>query len=386
MNNSNYATKNAIFYTTLVTAILLLPLFLYFIYMKNVISIQNELFLKEKSLLIIETMEEFNQNDEYFEYPRFKTFESGLYNARFEPIFSLIDSKITNFKDGYFLEGNDALLIIELPRYKYFDASYLILHNEVSYASLYKNISIILFSIVLIIFFLSLLFLNSFARPFTELNKQLDNFIKDSIHEINTPLSIINVNIDLYKRKHEENKYFQRIKTAAKVLSGIYDDMDYLIKHNHVEYIDEEIDFSDFVKRRIEYFLDVATLKNISIHQNIEEGIVVRMNSKKLRRLVDNSISNAIKYSLENESILVKLYMHEGSCYFSVQDSGIGIENVDKIFNRYYREEKNKGGFGIGLNIVQSIINEYDIDVEIDSEPHKGSTFTYRYSKNLLVS
>ncbi|WP_434656882.1 hypothetical protein [Sulfurimonas sp. NW9] len=84
--------------------------------MKNIHSIQNELFLKEKSLLVVKAMEEFNQDDEYFEYPRFKTFQSGLYDEGFHPIFTLIDTPINYFKEGYYLEGNNAYLIVTLPK------------------------------------------------------------------------------------------------------------------------------------------------------------------------------------------------------------------------------------------------------------------------------
>jgi two-component system, OmpR family, sensor kinase len=331
-------------------------------------------------------MEEFNQNDVYFEYPRFKTLESGLYDASLKPIFSLIDSKISTFKNGYYIDGSQAYLTIKLPKQRYFGADYLILTNTISYAPIYMKIAMILLSISIVVFFLSMLFLNRFAKPFKALNEQLDNFIKDSIHEINTPLAIINVNIDLYNRKNEPNKYFQRIKAATKVLSNIYDDMDYLIKYNRVDYEDETINFSQFIKERIEYFIDVAKMKNIYIEMDLEENISIQMNSKKLRKIVDNNISNAIKYSFEDKSIQVKLYTKEDECYLSVIDSGIGIKNVEKIFTRYYREDKSKGGFGIGLNIVKSIIDEYNITLEIDSKPKVGTVFIYKFPHNLLLN
>ena len=352
--------------------------------MKNIHSIQNELFLKEKSMLIIKSMEEFNQNDIYFEYPRFKTFKSGLYDVRFKPIFTLIDTEIQNFKSGYYLDGYTAYLVVPLPKGRYFGADYLILTNTISYAPIYKNIMLILFSIAILVFFLSMLFLNRFAEPFKVVNKRLDNFIKDSIHEINTPLAIINVNVDLYNRKNPPNKYLQRVKAATKVLSNIYDDMDYLIKYNRIDYDEESIDFTKFIKERIEYFYDVALMKNIRIESSIEENISIFMNLKKLRKIVDNNISNAIKYSFEDSTIYISLFMKSDICYLSVKDSGIGIKDVDKIFTRYYREDTNKGGFGIGLNIVKSIIEEKNIELEIKSKLKEGSTFTYKFPTEII--
>lgn len=382
MKDKEYSAKYALIYTSLVSVILLTPLFFYFIYMKNIHSIQNELLLKEKSLLVIKAMQEYSQNEEYFEYPRFKTFESGLYDQSFKPIFSLIDYEIKYFKDGYHLDENDAYLIVKLPKERYFGAAYLIVKNELSFAVVYEKVMLILFSVVILVFILSMFFLQTFAKPFKKVNQKLDNFIKDSVHEINTPLSIINVNIDLYNRKNEPNKYMQRMKAASKVLSNIYNDMDYLIKHERLENEKENIDMAAFLKDRIEYFSEVARMKNITINSNIETGFTLEMNPKQLQRVIDNNISNAIKYSYENAEIDISLYIKGEQCHMSFKDYGVGIEKVDKIFSRYYREDVSKGGFGIGLNIVKSIIDVQNIELQIDSTPKKGSIFLYIFPKS----
>ncbi len=382
MKDNQYSAKYAFIYTGLISVILLTPLFFYFIYMKNIHSIQNELLLKEKSLLVIKAMQEYNQNEEYFEYPRFNTFESGLYNERFEPIFSLIDYKINYFKNGYHLDGNDAYLIVNLPTGRYFDATYLIVKNKLSFAIVYEKVMIILFSVVILVFILSMFFLQTFAKPFKKMNEALDNFIKDSVHEINTPLSIINVNIDLYNRKNEPNKYMQRMKAASKVLSNIYNDMDYLIKHDRLKHEKEYIGMAEFLKDRIEYFSEIAKMKNIVINSTIEQCPKIEMSAKKLQRVIDNNISNAIKYSYENSTIDIKLYMKNNRCHLMFKDYGVGIEKTDEIFSRYYREDTSKGGFGIGLNIVKSIIDEANIDLEIDSIPLNGTTFLYVFPQN----
>ena len=334
--------------------------------------------------MIIKAMEDFNPNETYFDYPRFQTFQSGLYDIRFKPIFTLINYDIKNFREGYHLEDHDAYLILKLPKERYFGASYLIVKNSISYADIYTNIAVILFSIALLVFALSMFFLNNFAKPFKQINQRLDNFIKDSIHEINTPLAIINVNIDLYNRKNPSNKYMQRMKAAVKVLSHIYEDMDYLVKHNRVQSNPTQIDFTKFMKDRIDYFTDIAMMKGIVIESEIDENISVLMDYKELQRVVDNNISNAIKYSFESNSIVISLHVNYNICTLSFQDFGMGIEKVEKIFERYYRENTSKGGFGIGLNIVKSIIDKEEIELDIKSQPNKGSTFTYIFPSHLI--
>lgn len=377
MNDDRYPAKYALIYTSLILGILLVPLFFYAIYMKNIHSVQNELLLKNKSLLIIKSMQEYNQNEEYFEYPRFKTFESGLYDKNFKAIFSLLENEIHYFKRGYHLDGDSAFYIVKLPRYRYFDASYLIVKNKLSYAEVYEKIMIILFSILVLVFVLSISLLKMFAKPFKQLNQTLDHFIKDSIHEINTPLSIINVNIDLYNRKNETNKYMQRMKAATKVLSNIYNDMDYLIKHERLYYEKENINLCEYLQARIDYFCEVANMKKIHINLDIQNTYIVNMNPKQLERVIDNNISNAIKYSHENSSIDISLYIKNSKCCLRFEDYGVGIKDISSIFTRYYREDTNKGGFGIGLNIVKSIIDKENIELQISSIPNTGSTFLY---------
>jgi len=383
LKDKQYSTKYALIYTALVSVILLTPLFFYMVYMKNIHAIENELLLKEKSLLIVKAMQEYDQNDALFEYPRFKTFESGLYDEKFHPIFTLIKKPLHYFRDGYYLEGSDAYLVVKLPKERYFGASYLVLHNEISYASVYEKVLLILFSIVILVFILSVYFLKTFAKPFQKMNKQLDNFIKDSMHEINTPLSIINVNIDLYNRKNESNKYMQRMKAAAKVLSNIYSDMDYLIKHEKLVHDKKEIAIEKFLKERVEYFSEVAAMKGIAIKSEIHACGTITMNDKQLQRLIDNTISNAIKYSYENSTIEISLYMKDGKCHLAFKDYGMGIEKVEKIFSRYYREDTSKGGFGIGLNIVKSIIKQENIELKIESIPKEGSLFLYIFPHSI---
>ncbi|WP_345977307.1 HAMP domain-containing sensor histidine kinase [Sulfurimonas sp. HSL3-7] len=388
MKDNQYAYMNAALYTALIALILLAPLYVYTVYIKNIHEIQNELFLKQQSSLIISAMEEYDETREsYFEFPRFKRVQSGLYNLNFEPIFTLIDAPMEHFASGYHIDDTDyAYLIVALPPYRYFDADYLIVGNPLSYAPVYQKVMTILLSIVVVVFFLSIFFLNRFALPFKRVNEKLDNFIKDSMHEINTPLSIINVNIDLFNLKNPKNKYLQRIKAATKTLSNIYNDMDYLIKNQQIVFEYQDIDASAFVRERILYFDEVAAMKGIAISADVEDGITLHFNTTQLQRIIDNNISNAIKYSYEESKIEVTLKRVDAQCALIFKDYGFGIEDTNKIFDRYYREETGKGGFGIGLNIVKSIMEETGIELSVQSTPKEGSTFIYTFPASLLKS
>ncbi|MDD5717012.1 MAG: HAMP domain-containing sensor histidine kinase [Sulfuricurvum sp.] len=386
MNDNRYALKNAFLYTMLVAVLLLLPTYLYVTYMKYVHEIQYEFRLKRQSHLIVRAMEEFDPNEtKAFDYPRFRTFQSGLYDVHFNPIFTLIKHPLMIQKSGYYLQNGYAYLVVALPEGRYFGASYLVIGGEISYARIYQDVVTILLSIAALIFILSLFFLDRFALPFQRINARLDQFIKDSMHEINTPLSIINVNIDLYHRSNPNNKYLQRIKAATKTLATLYNDMDYLIKNERLSFEYETIDLSHYLQERIDYFYEVAALKNITIVPKIDDEVHIFFNPTQLQRIIDNNISNAVKYSHEEGRIEVVLERFEDRCVIQFRDNGVGIEDVNRIFERYYRENRDKGGFGIGLNIVKSIIDKAGIELKIDSVYGEGSSFSYSFYPPLYL-
>jgi signal transduction histidine kinase len=386
LSDSRYALKNAFLYTALVAVLLLAPTYVYVTYMKHVHEIQYEFTLKRQSHLILRAMEEFDPKEQKaFDYPRFRSFQSGLYDIHFNPVFTLIKTPLTMQKGGYHIQSGYAYLVVPLPERRYFDASYLVVGGELSYARIYQDVVMILFSIAALIFVLSLFFLDRFALPFQRLNQRLDRFIKDSMHEINTPLSIINVNIDLYNRANPSNKYLQRIKAATKTLATLYNDMDYLIKNERLVFESEMIDLSGYLQERCDYFAEVAALKNISIEPRISADIRIFFNPTQLQRIIDNNLSNAIKYSHEGGKIEVILERTDEGCAMRFRDEGVGIEDVERIFERYYRENKDKGGFGIGLNIVKSIIDKAGIELLIDSEYGRGSTFSYHLRSPIFL-
>ncbi|SMC08649.1 sensor histidine kinase [Nitratiruptor tergarcus] len=379
LDAKKYSYRYALFYTLIIATLLFVPLFVYTSLVLDINEAKNERDLKEKALQIVGKMEEYN-NDGIFQYPRFASFKSGLYDENFKPIFSLLDFIPDSFNLGYHKQQTKRYYIVELPDEHYFGAKYLIVAKEFDPWKIYRTSFLIGLGIVLILFLFSYIVLKNFSRPFEKVNQTLDNFIKDSMHEINTPLSIINVNIDLFTRKFGENRYLSRIKSAAKTLSNIYNDMDYLIKKDRIEYKKEKIDFSAFLQERVDYFQEIANLRQIKLIAKIKPNLCIYINKTKLQRIVDNTLSNAVKYSKERSKVKIYLIRVGQKAVLTVKDYGIGIEQPQKIFNRFYREEHDKGGFGIGLSIVHNIINQENITLKVVSKPSRGSAFIYYFN------
>ena len=340
---------------------------------------KTELRLQEQSRKVIASMQRYHNRDKIYKFPRYKEYETALYSNQYEEIFSTLDFEPSIFMEGFFKEGDHYYYIYALPNKQYFSSKYLLVSTRYTANEIYFIALLVILGILLTLFLFSLLLLKNFSAPFENMNQQLDNFMKDSMHEINTPLSIINLNSDLCINKYGENKYLNRIKSASKTLATIYDDMDYLIKQGRVKHIKTKINFSEFIQSRVDYFQAVANLKNIVITIDITPNILYIFSKVKLQRIVDNTISNAIKYSYDSKMIEVVVKKEDKNINFSVKDYGVGIENVKKIFSRYYREDETKGGFGIGLNIVKDIIDEENIHLEIYSKLKEGSSFNYTF-------
>ncbi len=203
-----------------------------------------------------------------------------------------------------------------------------------------------------------------------------DRFIKDAIHEINTPLGIIIINIDLYNLKYGKNRYLGKIEAGAKIIHNIYNDLEYMVKKDRIEYPKEEINLSKFIKDRIEFFSEIAYGNELLFELLVEDNLSISFNQTHLQRIFDNTLSNAIKYSLYRKNIVVKLFFDGKFKVVEVINSGINIEHPDKLFDRFYRENDSRGGFGIGLSIIKEICDKNGVEVEVIS---KNELVTFRY-------
>jgi len=378
-DSKKFARKYALIYTAILAVLLIVPLVTYVLLLLQIDEAKVKLSLETQSKKIITSMQRYKNSDKVYHFPRYKEYRAALYNDKYQIIFSTLEFKPSSFTEGFHQEKNRYYYIYPISSSYYFGASYLLVETVHTANNIYLFALSVMIAIIIALFIFSLLLLKNFSAPFEKLNTQLDNFIKDSMHEINTPLTIINLNADLFANKYGENKYLLRIKSASKTLATIYNDMDYLVKQGRVEHKVQVIDFSEFIQNRVDYFQEIANLKNILLDTQIAAGVKYHFSKTKLQRIVDNTISNAIKYSHENSHVDVVLKVEHKDILFKVKDHGVGIENVHKIFSRYYRENEAKGGFGIGLNIVKQIIDEENIFLDVTSTLGKGATFCYTF-------
>lgn len=204
-------------------------------------------------------------------------------------------------------------------------------------------------------------------------------FLRYTVHETNTPLSVILTSIELYLMKHPKDRDLSKIEAAAKNIFSIYDDLSYLVKKDHIEYKKTSINFNNFLSSRIDFFREVAEFSRIKFNYiNPKEELYIYFNETKLQRVVDNTLTNAIKYTLPGEIVDVKLIKTGPFIEFVVSSRSKIIEDTRKVFEAYYREEKKKEGFGLGLRLVKSICDEEGVEVRVSSD-NEMTIFSYKF-------
>ncbi|WP_457596712.1 sensor histidine kinase [Hydrogenimonas sp.] len=375
-----FALKYALIYGSIVGVVMLVPLMVYTRLMLGIHEAKTQNALMEQARNIVLQMESYPADgSEPFRFPRYAGFQGGLYDANMRPVFTLVPFTPPGFAPGYHTHGDYRYYVLPLPEGRYFGARYLVVSTRYDPSGIYLVALLVAGGIFATLLLLTWAVFRNFARPFEEVNRRLDDFIKDSMHEINTPLSIIQVNADLFARKYGSNRYIPRIKAAAKTLATIYNDMDYLVKKERMTYPKERIDFTKFLLERVDYFREVASLKEVAIETEVDAGVFVEFNPVRLQRIVDNTLSNAIKYSHEKGRVRVRLLQKGDDVLFEVADEGVGMKEPGRVFERFYREDRDRGGFGIGLHIVKQIVEREGVGIEVASTYGEGSRFTYTF-------
>ncbi|WP_314060942.1 ATP-binding protein [Empedobacter brevis] len=229
--------------------------------------------------------------------------------------------------------------------------------------------------------------------PFKELDLAKTNFMGTVSHEFKTPISSMQMGIQLL-----ENEKTGALNNEQKgLINGIKDDTDRLLKITgellnitQVESGAVQINLiSSEIKPMIDYALNAnksaAEHKNIQLDVNIQDDELVLADSEKTAWVLTNIISNAIRYSYENATILIKTEKENHQIKFSVTDTGQGIQSqfLNKIFERYFRiPGTKKDGTGLGLSISKEFIEAQGGKIWAESEYGAGSTFYFKLYTN----
>jgi len=203
-----------------------------------------------------------------------------------------------------------------------------------------------------------------FLKPIQNERMKFDKFIKDSTHELNTPITAILMSIDRLRKENIDDKILSRVQISAKRVQKIYSDLTYLLMDNKNQEA-KRLNLKSIIENELTLYEELASKKSLTIDKKLED-MLFTIDEVSAQRVFSNLLSNAIKYNQHGGVIEIKLQDGE----FIISNSGVGVkkELQDKIFERFYRANDAEGGFGIGLDIVKRVCNKYDISIEISSK------------------
>ena len=277
-------------------------------------------------------------------------------------------------KTGYFKNNDYNVLISDAPR-EHLNIRYVVVESRQLAIKLHElrlTVLIVMVMAALFIIIVAWTLSKLFMRPVHQKITQIERFINDVTHELNTPISALSMATDqALKRGKCTDRTLRNISISTRQLYDIYRSLTYLNfdqKHEPAH----EIDWAKVLEKSVEYYRPACESKRIALRCE-SETTMVRIPEVKTQLLFGNLISNAIKYSPAGSTITLTL---KENC-LRVKDEGIGIDpdRQKEIFKRYERGTDYAGGFGVGLSIVKSICDEYGIEIKVDSAPGRGTTF-----------
>lgn len=222
-------------------------------------------------------------------------------------------------------------------------------------------------------------------KLFAEKQRQ---FFADITHEIRNPLHTISGSLEMLEvdglPEEKRKKYHANVKKQVERISRLFKDLLTLQRYDSDESFIEkkEFDLSEIGTHMAEWYEDKAAAKGINL-QVSTHSCKAMGDPGKIEQVVDNLVSNAVKYTNEG-SIKVDYYLDGKQVIVEVKDTGIGIseEHLDRLFDRFYRTDKarsrDKGGTGLGLSVVKSILMAHGSDINVESKVGEGTVFRFR--------
>jgi two-component system OmpR family sensor kinase len=214
----------------------------------------------------------------------------------------------------------------------------------------------------IVLFLLSIIYSLYALKPLKEALYLLETFLKDIIHDLNTPLSSILLNLKILHKK-TSFEALNRIEYSALSIGSLYKNLESSINQSNFEIT--TVNIKELIDQKIEYFsyLYPDTTFELDIQTD-----TIQTSNDAISRILENLISNACKYAHKNP----KISLHVKDKTIIIKDNGIGIRDTKKVFERFYKE--NERGLGLGLDIVKKLCKQLNIEINLKSSP-EGTTF-----------
>lgn len=204
---------------------------------------------------------------------------------------------------------------------------------------------------------------------------QNKDFISAMTNQIEAPLSVIINNYAFMQKNIDKDlkKYDEQICSSLNMLENSYEDLTYIVNNDKHDYPISKVNLGNFLQQRVEFFEVIAKGQGLSIFLELLCDTNIFINKIELERLIDNNLSNAIKYSEQESKIEVRLIKEENRIYLKFFSLSLEIKNKEKIFDKNFQEKTSaKKSLGLGLSMVKAICNKYKIIYKVEYENNKN--------------
>lgn len=219
-----------------------------------------------------------------------------------------------------------------------------------------------------------------------KINAELDRFVYNASHELRAPLASILGLITVARLREndvQKLKLMELMQASVEKLDLFIKDIVHYARNSRMEVEAQVIDFDEMIKDSIAQLRFMGGMERITVSIDIQGEVEFRSDKKRLAVVLNNLVSNAIKYhnpSAEHPFVDIRIMLTEEEATFEIRDNGIGIQQayVDKIFNMFVRATETQSGSGLGLYIVREIIEKMEGKVSVESQEGVGSTFRFQ--------
>ena len=367
------------------SAFVLISIIAFLYYNRGIVSISDKcsIQMRNASLMAEKELMQAEMNKQIYKFtpPKNGRLRLGLFDKNGKVLYSnLKDNKIFFANKAY--KNNRHEYHVHKLDTPILGVSYIVAENDGSKSEKIKLITIILttmFASVVFILFVGYLLSKVLLKPIRDRIKKLNRFIRDSSHELNTPVSALIMSTSSIKNSKELNpRVLNHISVSAKLISQIYNTLSFVAFNDIDDRYDEKFDLKELIEESVRFFDEIVKSRGNTIECSLQNTPVF-LDKTRIQKVINNLLSNALKYSFQKSKIEVILKDYT-LCIIN-EGEGINEDDQKAIFKRFERRSKSEGGFGIGLDIVQSVCNEYNIKIEVESIPNKKTTFFLIFPK-----
>lgn len=276
----------------------------------------------------------------------------------------------------YYLSKNNQLIILDNS-----------LINAKLLSSLNLSIILFIFFEIIIIYFSHYL-TKWLVKPVEDSFIKQKRFICDASHELKTPLSVVMASADMLDENPNETKWLNNIKSESERMNKLVINLLELAKSEDLneKEVFNNINLSKLIETSVLSFESLAFENGIKLTYLIEENVMFNCNSDRIRELLGILLDNAIKHTIDNEDVNVKMFKDKDFIIIEVKNKGKEIDKKDreKIFERFYRADesrnRNDNRYGLGLSIAKNIVTNHKGKISVNCADGY-TTFKVKFKK-----